>query len=191
MDGMGWDILWVLVSPPLKRLLKGPPPSFPGFPPLGRQGYSKKQSSPRSRVYRRVHTDRSDPNYDIKILHRMLIETTEVGSCSKPQKEEVAQVHRRRKVLEFTECGRCSSPQQGGSCWKRSKGTRTSGFRVFEAIQRHQWPICNLVFGDLRDLVLIRTKGSHWSWKKSWFPPQSPDNAFATYTWWITRIWTC
>ena len=29
--GMGWDILWVLVSPPLKRLFKGPPPSFPGF----------------------------------------------------------------------------------------------------------------------------------------------------------------
>ena len=26
--GMGWDILLVLVSPPLKSLLKGPPPSF-------------------------------------------------------------------------------------------------------------------------------------------------------------------
>ena len=49
---MGWDILWVLVSPPLKRLLKGPPPPFPGFPPLGWQGYSKEQSSPRSRVYK-------------------------------------------------------------------------------------------------------------------------------------------
>ena len=97
-------------SPPLKRLLKGPPPSFPGFPPLGRQGYSKEQSSPRSRVYRRVHTDRSDPNYDIKILHRMLIETTEVGSCSKPQKEEVARDHRRRKLLETG--GSCSKPQK-------------------------------------------------------------------------------
>ena len=142
---MGWDILWVLVSPPLKRLLKGPPPSFPGFPPLGRQGYSKKQSSPRSRVYRRVHTDRSDPNYDIKILHRMLIETTEVGSCTKPQKEEVARDHRRRKLLktggscskqeevarnrrrwnmlESTEVGRCSSPQkkEGARVHRRRK----------------------------------------------------------------------
>ena len=27
-DGMGWDILWVLVSPPLKRLFKGPPPTY-------------------------------------------------------------------------------------------------------------------------------------------------------------------
>ena len=109
---MGWDILWVLVSPPLKRLLKGPPPSFPGFPLLGRQGYSKKQSSPRSRVYRRVHTDRSDPNYDIKILHRMLIETTEGGSCSKPQKEEVARNHRRMNLLE-TEGGSRSKTQKG------------------------------------------------------------------------------
>ena len=111
-NGMGWDILWVLVSPPLKRLLKGPPPSFPGFPPLGRQGYSKKQSSPRSRVYRRVHTDRSDPNYDIKILHRKLLEITEGGSCSNPQKVEFARVHRSRKVLKSTEEGRCSSPQK-------------------------------------------------------------------------------
>ena len=27
-DGMGWDKLSVLVSPPLKNLLKGPPPSL-------------------------------------------------------------------------------------------------------------------------------------------------------------------
>ena len=27
---MGWDILWVLVSPLLKRLFIGPPPSFLG-----------------------------------------------------------------------------------------------------------------------------------------------------------------
>ena len=77
-DGMGWDILWVLVSPPLKRLFKGPPPSFPGFHLLGWQGYSKEQSPPRSRVYRRVHTDRSDP------ITRFRFE------------KEDAQVHRRK-----------------------------------------------------------------------------------------------
>ena len=96
-DGMGYTVgkVW----PPLKRLFKGPPPSFPGFPPLGRQGYS-----------RRVHTDRSDANYDIQILHRMFLGTTELlsegGSCSK-QKEEVNRNHRRGKLLESTEGGRC------------------------------------------------------------------------------------
>ena len=73
------------VSPPLKRLFKGPPPSFPGFHLLGWQGYSKEQSPPRSRVYRRVHTDRSDP------ITRFRFE------------KEDAQVHRRRKSLESTQ----------------------------------------------------------------------------------------
>ena len=144
---MGWDILWVLVSPPLKRLLKGPPPSFPGFPPLGRQGYSKKQSSPRSRVYRRVHTDRSDPNYDIKILHRMLIETTEVGSCSKPQKEEVALDHRRRKLLETG--GSCSKPQKvefarvhrSRKVLKSTEEGRCSSPQKEEGARVHNWAV--------------------------------------------------
>ena len=41
------------------------------FRPLGQQGYSKKQTPPQSRVYRRVHTDRSDLlYYNIQIFRR-------------------------------------------------------------------------------------------------------------------------
>ena len=94
----------VLVSPPLKSLLKGPPLSFQGVPPICRQGYSKKQAPPQSRVYRRVHTDWSDLlYYNIQISG---------GRCLNPQKKEVARVHRRRKLLESTEEGSCSSPQK-------------------------------------------------------------------------------
>ena len=65
-------------------------------------------------------------NYNIQILHRKLLETTEGGSCSKPQKEEVAR-NRRRKLLE-TEGGSCSSPQKEESArvhrmWKMPEST--------------------------------------------------------------------
>ena len=56
--------------------------------------------------------------YNIQILQRKLLdhrrrkllETTEGGSCSKPQKEEVTRNHRRRKLLETIEGGSCSTP---------------------------------------------------------------------------------
>ena len=74
------------------------------FRQFGRQGYSKKQAPPQSRVYRRVHTDWSDLlYYNIQISG---------GRCLNPQKKEVARVHRRRKLLESTEEGSCSSPQK-------------------------------------------------------------------------------
>ena len=43
---MGWDKLLVLVSPLLKSLLKGPPPSFQGLPPIWSVGLFQKANSP-------------------------------------------------------------------------------------------------------------------------------------------------
>ena len=136
--GMGWDKLWVLVSPPLKRLFKGPPPSFPGFHLLGWQGYSQEKSPPRSRVYRQIHTDRSDPTIllcsdfekEDAWIHRRrnLLESREGGCCSSPQKEEVARVHRRREPFV--------SPDL-----KKKKR-----FKIFEAVQRQRRPLYKLTW---------------------------------------------
>ena len=43
---MGWDKLLLLVSPLLKSLLKGPPPSFQGLPPIWSVGLFQKANSP-------------------------------------------------------------------------------------------------------------------------------------------------
>ena len=55
------------------------------FRQFGRQGYSKEQTPPQSRVYRQVHTDRSDLlYYNIQIFRRKFLESTETGSWSSP-----------------------------------------------------------------------------------------------------------
>ena len=78
---MGWDGIGYTVGTGVataQKIVQRPTTFLPGLHPLGWQGYSKEQSPPRSRVYRRVHTDRSDP------ITRFRFE------------KEDAQVHRRK-----------------------------------------------------------------------------------------------
>ena len=93
---MGWDGIdcWYWCRHRSKACSKAHRLPSKAFRQFGRQGYSKKQAPPQSRVYRRVHTDWSDLlYYNIQISG---------GSCSSPQKKEVARVCRRR--------GSCSQP---------------------------------------------------------------------------------
>ena len=126
---MGWDILWVLVSPPLKRLFKGPPPSFPGFTLwVGRV-------IPKNNLHHdHVCTDEFTQTGATRLLdsdlrRKMLksteggshsnplkeeaLKSTEGGSHSNPLKEEATPVHKRRKLLESTEGSSCTSPGGG------------------------------------------------------------------------------
>ena len=111
-DGMGWDILWVLVSPPLKRLFKGPPPSFPGFTLwVGRV-------IPKNNLHHdHVCTDEFTQTGATRLLdsdlERKMPKSTERGSHSNPLKEEATPVHKRRKLLESTEGSSCTSPGGG------------------------------------------------------------------------------
>ena len=89
--GMGWDSLVVLVSPPLKSLLKGPPPSFQGIPPIWSAGLFQKASSPTVTC---VQTS----------SHRL--ERPTILQYSDFRKV-VARVHRGRKLLESTVEGSC------------------------------------------------------------------------------------
>ena len=107
-DGMGWDTLLVLVLPPLKSLLKGPPPSFPGLPPIGSAGLFQKANSPTvtcvqtssHRPERPTLLQYSDFQKVVARVHRRrkLLKSTEGGSCLDPQKEEAARVHKGRKL---------------------------------------------------------------------------------------------
>ena len=92
--GQTWNGLGVLVSPPLKRLFKGPPPSFPGFT---------------------LWVSRVIPKNNLHHDHVCTDEFTQTGATrlldSDFEKED-AQVHRRRKSLESTKGGSCSNPQK-------------------------------------------------------------------------------
>ena len=119
MFGMGWDRLLVLVSPPLKSLLKGPPPSLQGIPPIWSAGLFQKASSPTAtcvqtsshRLERPTILQYSDFRKVVARVHRgrKLLESTVEGSCSIPQKEETAQICRgeskwspqRRRLLKY------------------------------------------------------------------------------------------
>ena len=98
-DGMGWDTLLVLVLPPLKSLLKGPPPSFRSITATLVSRVIPKSKLPHSHVCTDEFTQ-TGATYYITIFR------FPEGSCSSPQ------VHRRRKLLESTEGGSCSSPQK-------------------------------------------------------------------------------
>ena len=102
--GLYWDILWVLVSPPLKRLFKGPPPSFPGFTFwVGRVIPKKNLHHDHVCIDKFTQTGATLLYYYVQILRRKMLESTEGGTCSSPQKKEAARVHRRRELLESTE----------------------------------------------------------------------------------------
>ena len=62
MDGMGWDGMGYTVGTGVataQKFAQRPTAFLPQhYRHFGQQGYSKKQTSPQSRVYRRVHTDR-------------------------------------------------------------------------------------------------------------------------------------
>ena len=116
---MGWDRLLVLVSPPLKSLLKGPPPSLQGIPPIWSAGLFQKASSPTAtcvqtsshRLERPTILQYSDFRKVVARVHRgrKLLGSTVEGSCSIPQKEETAQIYRgeskwspqRRRLLKY------------------------------------------------------------------------------------------
>ena len=57
MDGMGYTVGTGVAT--AQKIVQRPTTFLPGLHLLGWQGYSKEQSPPRSRVNRRVHTDRS------------------------------------------------------------------------------------------------------------------------------------
>ena len=61
-DGMGWDRLVGTGVATALKIVQWPTPFLTrhSASSVGR-GYSNEQSPPRSRAYRRVHTDRSDP----------------------------------------------------------------------------------------------------------------------------------
>ena len=61
-DGMGWDRLAGTGVATAQKIVQRPTPFLTqhSASPVGR-GYSNEQSPPRSRAYRRIHTDRSDP----------------------------------------------------------------------------------------------------------------------------------
>merc|ERR1712016_562807 len=102
---MRWERRLGLVLPPLKSLLKGPPPSFRSITATLVSRVIPKSKLPHSHVCTDEFTQ-TGATYYITIFR------FSEGSCSSPQKEEAAQVHRRRKLLESTEGGSCSSPQK-------------------------------------------------------------------------------
>ena len=113
MYGMGLDRLLVLVSPPLKSLLKGPPPSLQGIPPIWSAGLFQKASSPTvTCVQTSSHRLERPTILQYSDFRREMLESTKEGSCSCPQKKEVAGVHRRRKLLKSTEERICSKLQK-------------------------------------------------------------------------------
>ena len=61
-DGMGWDRLVGTGVATALKIVQWPTPFLTRHSALSvGRGYSNEQSPPRSRAYRRVHTDRSDP----------------------------------------------------------------------------------------------------------------------------------
>ena len=69
-DGMGYTVGTGVAT--AQKFAQRPTAFLPQhYRHFGQQGYSKKQTSPQSRVYRRVHTDRSDLlYYNIQIFRR-------------------------------------------------------------------------------------------------------------------------
>ena len=122
-DGMGWDTLLVLVLPPLKSLLKGPPPSLRSITATLVSRFIPKSKLPTvtcvqtnsHRPERPTLLQYSDFQNVVARVHRRrkLLESTEGGSCSSPQKVECTRIHRRRKTPKITEGGRCSTTQRG------------------------------------------------------------------------------
>jgi len=106
--GMGWDILWVRCRHRSKDCSKAhhlPSQASPLW--VGRV-------IPRNNLpHGHVCTDEFTQTGATRITILRFSE----GSCSSPQKEEAAQVHRRRKLLESTEGGSCSSPQKEEAAW--------------------------------------------------------------------------
>ena len=83
--GMG---LLVLVLPPLKSLLKGPPPSLQGIPPIWSAGLFQKASSPTvTCVQTSSHRLERPTILQYSDFRRELLESTEEGSCSSLQKK--------------------------------------------------------------------------------------------------------
>ena len=107
-----------------RSLLKGPPPSFRSITATLVSRVIPKSKLPHSHVCTDEFTQ-TGATYYITIFRfpegscsspqvhrrRKLLESTEGGSCSSPQKEEVDRVLRRRKLLESTEGGSRSNPQ--------------------------------------------------------------------------------
>ena len=76
------------MSPPLKSLLKGPPPSFQGIPPIWSAGLFQKASSPTvTCVQTSSHRLERPTILQYSDFRRELLESTEEGSCSSLQKK--------------------------------------------------------------------------------------------------------
>ena len=67
---IGWDKLLVLVSPQLKKLLEGPPPSSAALRHFGQKGYPKEQTPPTvTCVQMSSHRPAEQHKLQIKVLN--------------------------------------------------------------------------------------------------------------------------
>ena len=114
---MGWDGIhcWYWCCHRSKVCSKAHRLPSAALPPLWSAGLFQKANSP---TVMSVQTSSHRPERptilqysDFQKVAARVLKSTEGGSCSSPQKEEVARVHRRRKLLESTEGGSCSNPQ--------------------------------------------------------------------------------
>ena len=104
-NGMGWDKISVLVSPPLKNLLQGPPPSLHSITATLVSRVIPRSKFPHSLMCTDEFTQ-TGATYYITIFG------FREGSCLNPRKEKVARVHGRKKLLQSTEGEICSSPRK-------------------------------------------------------------------------------
>ena len=115
---MGWDGIhcWYWCCHRSKVCSKAHRLPSAALPPLWSAGLFQKANSPTVTC---VQTSSHRPERptilqysDFQKVVARVLKSTEGGSCSSPQKEEVARVHRRRKLIESTEGGSRSNPQK-------------------------------------------------------------------------------
>ena len=104
-NGMGWDKISVLVSPPLKNLLQGPPPSLHSITATLVSRVIPRSKFPHSLMCTDEFTQ-TGATYYITIFG------FREGSCLNPRKEKAARFHGRKKLLQSTEGEICSSPRK-------------------------------------------------------------------------------
>ena len=116
---MGWDGIhcWYWCCHRSKVCSKAHRLPSAALPPLWSAGLFQKANSP---TVMSVQTSSHRPERptilqysDFQKVVARVLKSTEGGSCSSPQKEEAAQVHRRRKLLEYTEEGSSQTMMPG------------------------------------------------------------------------------
>ena len=111
MDGMGYTVGTGVAT--AQKIVQRPTTFLPRLPPFGLAGLFQRTIFPTVTCVQ-SSSHRPERPYYITIFRfcKGSCSTTEGGSCSKPQKEEVARNHRRMNLLE-TEGGSRSKTQKG------------------------------------------------------------------------------